>query len=174
MTDLVPQAIRDLLAFYKDRYPEARFGDLDVSVLQQAVDSIDEAAQLVVQAEEAVAAARASFRDVEVEISQKAARALSFLKIFVDGDEEPLAKLEAISASMPATRRKAKSSGDAEAGSGEPRQRRTRKSKNSDEYAAAQASSAEVSLDPVMEADIEALLTEPIAPAPEAPAAAKK
>jgi hypothetical protein len=158
MTDLVPQAIRDLLTFYKERYPEARFGDVDVGVLQSAVDSIDEAAQAVVRAEEALAATRASFRDVEVEISQKAARALSFLKIFVDGDEEPLAKLEAIAASMPATRRKPKVSvGDPEIGSVEPRPRRGRKPKGSDESAAAllqESSSVELASSPVADSDI--------------------
>ncbi len=158
MTDLVPQAIRDLLAFYKERYPETRFGDVDVGVLQSAVDSIDEAAQAVVQAEETLAAARASFRDVEVEISQKAARAVSFLKIFVDGDEEPLAKLEAIAASMPATRRKPKvSASDAEMGSGEPRQRRGRKSKGSDGSAVAllqESSNVEPASSPSPDSDI--------------------
>ena len=157
MTDLVPQAIRDLLAFYKERYPDARFGDLDVTVLQSAVDSIDLEAQSVVKAEEALAAARASYREVEVEISQKAARALSFLKIFVDGDAEPLAKLELIAASMPATRRKLKAGADSDTASGEPRQRR-RRAKNSEE--AAEVASVELVIDPVLEADSAALVTQ--------------
>ena len=158
MTDLVPQAIRDLLAFYKERYPDARFGDLDVTVLQSAVDSIDLEAKSVVKAEEALAVARASYREVEVEISQKAARALSFLKIFVDGDAEPLAKLELIAASMPATRRKAKAGADAETtASGEPRQRR-RRAKNGEE--AAQVAGVELTIDPVLEADSAALVTD--------------
>jgi hypothetical protein len=153
MTDLVPQAIRDLLAFYKERYANARFGDVDVSVLERAVGSIDEAAQAVMQAEEALSAARASFRDVEVEISQKAARALSFLKIFVDGDPEPLSKLDLIAAAMPGVRRKGKGGTDAEPVPGEPRQRRSRKAKNDQPVPA---------LDPIVEEDADALLVAPV------------
>jgi hypothetical protein len=130
MTDLVPQAIRDLLAFYTENYPEVRFGDLDLAALTREVASIDEAAQEVLAAEEAVAEARARFRGVEAEMSQKAVRALSFLKIFVDGDAEQLAKLDAISMAMPATRRKSKSSSDA--GSGDAPKRRKRKSKSTE------------------------------------------
>jgi hypothetical protein len=138
MTDLVPQAVRDLLAFYSERYPEVRFGDLDISVLKRAVEVIDEAAKEVIAAEEALAQARQAFRGQEAELAAKAGRTLSFLKIFVDGDEEQLAQLEAISLAMPATRRRAKSTGDA-AGSGEPKQRRPRKSKNAPEQSDEQA-----------------------------------
>jgi hypothetical protein len=130
MTDLVPQAVRDLLAFYTERYPEVRFGDLDLAVLSRAVESIDEAAKEVLAAEEAVAAARAQFRGIESELTQKAVRALSFLKIFVDGDAEQLAALDAIAMAMPATRRKTKAAADA--GSGEAPKRRTRKSRNAE------------------------------------------
>jgi ferritin len=154
MTDLVPQAIRDLLAFYKERYADARFGDLDVTVLESAVGSIDEAAQAVVQAEETLQAARANFREVEIEISQKAARALSFLKIYVDGDPEPLSKLDLIAAAMPSARRKGKGTAEADASpAGEVRQRRPRKSKANDEPVPV--------LDAAVEADAEALLVAP-------------
>lgn len=138
MTDLVPQAVRDLLAFYTDRYPDVRFGDLDISVLKRAVESIDEAAEEVLAAEEAVAQARVKFRGIEAELVQKAGRTLSFLKIFVDGDEGQLAELDSIALAMPASRRKSKST----EGSGEPRQRKPRKSKNSDSAATDNADAA--------------------------------
>ncbi|MGC4067039.1 MAG: hypothetical protein QM784_20860 [Polyangiaceae bacterium] len=137
MTDLVPQAVRDLLAFYSERYPEVRFGDLDISVLKRAVEVIDEAAKEVIAAEEALAQARQAFRGQEAELAAKAGRTLSFLKIFVDGDEEQLAQLEAISLAMPAARRRSKTT-DA-AASGEPKQRRPRKSKNAPEQSEEQA-----------------------------------
>lgn len=146
MTDLVPQAVRDLLAFYTERYPEVRFGDLDINLLKRAVESIDEAAKEVVAAEEAVAQARANFRSIEGELSQKAGRTLSFLKIFVDGDEEQLALLDAIAMAMPASRKKAKA--PSEAASSEPRQRRPRKSKNAE-------NAAETSADAAIEAALE-------------------
>jgi hypothetical protein len=149
MTDLVPQAVRDLLAFYTERYPEVRFGDLDISILQHAVESIDEAAKEVIAAEEAVAQARLAFRGIEGELVLKAGRTLSFLKIFVDGDEEQLAQLEAISMAMPASRRKSKAGADA-SGTGEPRQRRPRKSKNTEA-----TTTADVSADQAIEAALE-------------------
>jgi hypothetical protein len=148
MTDLVPQAVRDLLAFYSERYPEVRFGDLDISVLKRAVEVIDEAAKEVITAEEALAQARQAFRGQEAELAAKAGRTLSFLKIFVDGDEEQLARLEAISLAMPAMRRRSKSTGDASA-SGEPKQRRPRKSKNADANAPDQ--SAERAIEEALE-----------------------
>ncbi len=133
MTDLVPQAIRDLLAFYAERHPEARFGEMDISLLQGSVASIDEAASDVIAAEAAVVRARERFRDIETDLSAKAARVLSFLKIHVEGDEEQLAELEAIGGSLPATRRRSKASSDATAASDEPRQRRPRKAKSVDD-----------------------------------------
>ena len=131
MTDLVPQAVRDLLVFYTEHYPEVRFADLDISVLKHAVESIDAAAKALTIAEEAAAQAREQFQNSEAELSVKARRTLSFLKIHVEGNEVQLAKLEAISMAMTAARRKSKASADVPSGMGEPRKRRTRKSKDS-------------------------------------------
>jgi hypothetical protein len=133
MTDIVPHAVRDLLAFYAECHPEARFGDLDIGALQCAVQSMEEAAKKVISAEETVAQAREQFRSVEAEMTVKAGRILSFLKIHVECDDVQLAKLEAVSNAMPVARRKTKTSADATPSAGEPRQRRPRKSKNSAE-----------------------------------------
>lgn len=153
MSELVPQAVRDLLAFYTETCPEVRFGDLDLRVLERAVASIDEEAQKVIEAEEAVAQARAQFREVESGLLVKANRTLSFLKIFVDEDPEQQAKLEAIGNGLPGGRRKAKAA-SADAASGEPRQRRTRKSKKAEEAAEA----AEGDAQPAEEETIEEAL----------------
>lgn len=132
MSELVPQAVHDLLAFYKENCPEVRFGDLDLRTLERTVASIDEAAQKVIEAEEAVAQARVQFREVEAGLLGKVNRTLSFLKIFVDEDAEQQAKLELIASGLPgAARRKAK--GAAAAGSGEVKPRRRRKSKDGEE-----------------------------------------
>ena len=53
MSDLVPQAVRDLLALYTERHPEVRFADLDISVLKHAVELIDAAAKALTIAEAA-------------------------------------------------------------------------------------------------------------------------
>jgi hypothetical protein len=131
MTDSVSHAVRDLLAFYAECQPEARFGDLDIGALQCTVKSTEEAAKKVISAEEAVAQAREQFRSVEVEMAAKAGRILSFLKIHVEGDDVQLAQLEAISNAMSGARRKTKTSADGTPSAGEPRQRQPRKSKNS-------------------------------------------
>jgi uncharacterized protein YPO0396 len=131
MTDSVPHAVRDLLAFYAECHPEARFGDLDIGALQCTVKSIEEAAKKVISAEEAVAQSREQFRSIEAEMTVKAGRILSFLKIHVEGDDVQLARLEAISNAMPSARRKTKTSADATPIAGETRQRHPRKSKNS-------------------------------------------
>jgi hypothetical protein len=131
MSELVSQAVHDLLAFYKENCPEVRFGDLDLRTLERTVASIDEAAQKVIEAEEAVAQARVQFREVEAGLLGKVNRTLSFLKIFVDEDAEQQAKLELIASGLPgAARRKAKS---AAGGTGEAKPRRRRKSKDGEE-----------------------------------------
>lgn len=145
MSELVPQAVRDLLAFYNEHCPETRFGDLDIRVLQRAVESIDEAAQRVIEAEEAVAQARAQFREVESGILVKANRTLSFLRIFVEDDETQQAKLESIANGLPSGRRRGKAA--AASGSGEPRQRRPRKSKSGAEDANGEATALEAALE---------------------------
>lgn len=131
MTDIVPHAVRDLLAFYAECHPEARFGDLDIGALQCAVKTMEDAAKKVISAEDVVAQAREQFRGIEAEMAVKAGRILSFLKIHVEGDDVQLAQLVAISNAMPTARRKSKASADATPSAGEPRQRRPRKSKNS-------------------------------------------
>jgi hypothetical protein len=131
MTDVVPHAVCDLLAFYAECHPEARFGDLDIGALQCTVKSIEEAAKKVISAEEAVAQSREQFRSIEAEMTVKAGRILSFLKIHVEGDDVQLARLEAISNAMPSARRKTKTSAEATPIADETRQRHPRKSKNS-------------------------------------------
>jgi hypothetical protein len=151
MTDLVPEAVHDLLAYYTKHHPEARFGDLDITVLKRAVESIDAAAKVLLDAEEAVVQAREQFRGIEADLSLKAGRTLSFLKIYVDGDEEQLAKLEAISAAMPAARRKSKGSSEAASGKDEPKKRRGRKSKKSAEAGGETNSDTEQAIEAALE-----------------------
>jgi len=133
MSELVPQAIHDLLAFYTEFHADARFGDFDLSTLQQAVESTDEPAQLVIAAEEAAAQAREQFRIVETELLGKAGRAVAFLKLHVDGDAAQLEQLEAIGSALTANRRKVKSGAEPMTAASEPRQRRSRKGKNDSE-----------------------------------------
>jgi hypothetical protein len=137
MSELVPQAVRDLLAFYSERHPEVRFGDVDVTFLQNAIESIGDSANAVLAAQEAVTKARADFAVAEGELVQKASRVLSFLNLFVEGDTEQKAELEAIAQAMPgAARRKTKSTKDSTE-TGEPRKRRTRTRKPTEESIAA-------------------------------------
>jgi hypothetical protein len=130
MSELVPQAIHDLLAFYTEFHSDARFGDFDIATLQQAVESTDEPAQLVIAAEEAAAQAREQFRIVEAELLAKAGRAVAFLKLHVEGEPAQMEQIESIGSALIAHRRKVKSSTEPTLATGEPRQRRSRKSKN--------------------------------------------
>jgi hypothetical protein len=161
MNELVPQSIRDLLDFYSQNHADARFGDLDISALQQAVQTIDAAAHEVELAEAAVAQAREQFRDMEAELFTKANRTISFLKIHVEQDSAQLAQLESISSGIAAHRRKAKPTTEtAAAATAEPRQRRTRKEKASATAEENQESSPEVLDDALLLSD--ALASEPI------------
>jgi hypothetical protein len=141
----VPQSIRDLLDFYTQNHADARFGDLDISALQQAVLTIDAAAHEVELAEAAVTQAREQFREMEAELFSKANRTISFLKIHVEQDSAQLAQLEAIGSGIAAHRRKAKPAAETTAAATtEPRQRRTRKAKASATVDESQESSPEV------------------------------
>ncbi|GEM_PF-3566251 len=131
MTELVPQSFRELLDFYTDCYPDARFGDLDVTALHQALAELEASAAAVEEAESALARAREDFGNAEAAVLGKAARALSFLKIHVEGNASQSEQLEAIGAELSGQRRRSKLAADNSAAIlPEARQRRTRRTKS--------------------------------------------
>lgn len=132
MTETVANPIRDLLSFYAEHHPEARFGELDISVLEEAVATLSEAEKKIEAAEAALSQARDNYRQVEAELLTKASRVMSFLKLHVQGNEEQSALLDGINLDG-STKRRARAGAEASGGSGEPRQRRSRKAKPSTE-----------------------------------------
>jgi hypothetical protein len=133
MTELVPESFRELLDFYTEFHPHARFGDLDLAALQQGVEALELAAQEVEDAEAVVVRAREEFRIAETELLGTAARAVSFLKIHVEDDSAQLARLESIGSGLNVPRRKTKPLADSPAPApADTRQRRPRKGKHAE------------------------------------------
>lgn len=132
MTEIVANPIRDLLSFYAEHHPEARFGELDISVLEEAVATLSEAETKIAAAEAALGQARDNYRQLETELLTKASRVMSFLKLHVQGNEEQSALLDSINLDG-TTKKRARAGAEASSGSGEPRQRRSRKAKPSPE-----------------------------------------
>lgn len=108
--------LRELLAIYAEKYVEVRFPGLDLAVLEGAADQVGQAVAKVIEAEAAVERLREEVRAAEGELNQKAARALSFLKVYVEGDEAEYARLDGLTQALlarPRARRAAESTNGA-------------------------------------------------------------
>jgi hypothetical protein len=145
MNDHLAAPVRDLLALYAEKYPEVRFADIDLSVLERAAEGVAEAVAKVAEAEASIAPLREEVKVAEAELTQKVVRALSFLKIHVEGDEEQYARLDALTAALLVRRIARKSAEAAPAGTGRKRGRKPK------EVSLAQSEGAEPA---VSEADL--------------------
>ncbi len=104
MTSPVPDNIHDFIGLYASQFPELRFPELDLTVLEQGVRGVESAQGRVAEAEAALEAARADLNEAMTELSHKAYRALSFLKLYAQDDEEALARLDAVVLARPTRR----------------------------------------------------------------------
>lgn len=154
MAELVSQAFQELLAFYQEHCPEARFGEIDLDVLSAVVDSITEASEQVKLAEEAVASARTHRSSVEAELALKVTRVLSFLKIHVEGNSVQTAQLEAIASALGGSRRKSKAADESANVAPEQRTRRPRKRQAATETDIDDAAKPDVSFDAATKSDV--------------------
>lgn len=100
MHEDLPAPLRELLALYAERYADVRFPGLDLAALESSAEDVEQAVAKVVQAQAEVDALRERVRSAELELTQKAARALSFLKVYVEGDESAYARLDALTQAL--------------------------------------------------------------------------
>lgn len=100
MHEQLPAPLRELLALYAEKYADVHFPGLDLATLQSAAGQVEQAVAKVVEAQAEVDALREHVKTAELELAQKAARALSFLKVYVEGDEVEYARLDALTQAL--------------------------------------------------------------------------
>ena len=128
MNDHLAAPVRELLALYEEEYSDVRFPELDLAVLQAAAADVEQAMVKVAAAEASIEPLREQVKVIEGELTQKVARALAFLKVFVEGDEAAYARLDVLTQALLARRSPRRATTDSAAPSGE-RARRGRKPK---------------------------------------------
>lgn len=101
MLDPLPANVSDFLALYAQHFPEVRFPELDLVVLKASAQVVSEAAARVADAESALETARAQLLESQTEMAHKAYRALAFLKLYAQDDEENAALLETVVLARP-------------------------------------------------------------------------
>jgi hypothetical protein len=94
MNNHLPPPVREMLALYAEKYAEVRFPGLDLATLKKAAEEVEQATAKVAEAQAAVERLREQAKLLEGELTQKALRALSFLKVYVEGDESEHARFE--------------------------------------------------------------------------------
>lgn len=100
MSDHLSAPMRELLALYAEKYAQIRFPDLDLGRLQASAEGLGTALERVAEAEATVATLREQARLLEGELTQKAARAIAFLKVYVEGDDTEYARLDALTLAL--------------------------------------------------------------------------
>jgi hypothetical protein len=111
MYDHLDPSVREFLDLYAMKYPQIRFADLDLSVLEAAAEEVAASAAKAAAAESALVLLREQCQAVEGEMMQKVLRALAFLKVYVAGDEPECSRLEAWTQALGSSRSSDKPSG---------------------------------------------------------------
>ncbi len=104
MASPVPDNISDFISLYASQFAELRFPELDLAVLEQSLRGVELAQSRVSEAEAALETARGDLNESMTELSHKAYRALCFLKLYAQDDEEALARLDAVVLARPTRR----------------------------------------------------------------------
>jgi hypothetical protein len=154
MNDHLAAPLREVLDLYAEHYSDVRFPDLDLDILRSAADDVAAAAAEVAAAEASIAPLRERAKAVEAELTQKVVRALSFLKVYVEGDEEQYARLDALTVALLASRRAARKIADPASAPTAERPRRGRKPKSAAAPAQADGAEAAVSTEEIADADL--------------------
>jgi hypothetical protein len=94
--DALPEGLPELLDLFAHSLAEIRFGDLDGAVLTAAASEVTAAANAVALAERALESAHASLDTAHEVLLRQANRALAYARVFAEGDEALLARVNAI------------------------------------------------------------------------------
>jgi hypothetical protein len=128
MNDHLAAPQREFLDLYAKKYPQIRFADLDLSVLEAAAEEVAAAAAKVAAAEAEIVLLREQMKMLEGAMTQKVVRGLAFLKVYLAGDEEECARLEALTQALRSSRNSDRSCGLGTAARSERRRGRPAKS----------------------------------------------
>jgi hypothetical protein len=131
--EAIASPIQTLLDLFSTHLGDVRFGDLDQKSLARGAADVEAAAAVVASAQSALDAARDALHERQEALLAQSHRAFAYARVYADGDDTLIEKLESIALPRPA--RRAKASGElvlAETiGAEEPRRPRGRPRKAS-------------------------------------------
>jgi hypothetical protein len=104
MTDPVSPPIARLIELFSEQFQDLSFPEVDGPVLEGSAAVAREAALRVQEAEAALEAARARLGEAQGDLAHKAHRALAYLRVHLEEDEERSALLDSIVLPRPAKR----------------------------------------------------------------------
>ena len=96
VTTPIAAPVHALLDLFARELSAVRFPDVDRDVLAEGAARVEEAALAVVAAELALAAARTALTEAQDNLHGRAQRALSYARVFADGNPDLRAQLDAI------------------------------------------------------------------------------
>ena len=100
MKDRLAAPVLEFISLYEERYANVQFPGLDLPILEGAANAVVAAAAKLADAQAAVDPLREQLKVAEGELTQKVLRALAFLKVYVDGDEDQFAQLDALTQAL--------------------------------------------------------------------------
>jgi hypothetical protein len=119
--DVTPMLARQVIDLYADELADVRFPDLDLAALRVAQEALQAAQLEVERMEDELASARAALEHAAEHLNGKAERALSYARIFAQGDAALAPKVAEIGRKRPAA--------DGGGNGASPAKRRGRRSK---------------------------------------------
>ena len=94
--DSITAPIQEVLALFQGPLKEVSFPGVSLEAFELTFRKVEEQAREVEKAQAALEAARSALQGVHQEVIQQAQRALAYAKVYAEGNEELLAKLDGI------------------------------------------------------------------------------
>lgn len=102
-SDSIPPLAREVIGLYADAMPEVRFPDLDLGVLESTAAELRAALLAVERASAELEAARSAAQQQSELLAARTARALSYARVFAEGDALLTERIVALGRSESAT-----------------------------------------------------------------------
>lgn len=101
--DSIPLFAREVISLYAEAMPDVRFPDLDLEVLESAAADLRTALLSVERATAELEAARSAAQQMSELLEARTARALSYARVFAEGDALLTERIVALGRSKSAT-----------------------------------------------------------------------
>jgi hypothetical protein len=102
-SDSIPLIAQEVISLYAEAMPDVRFPDLDLEVLEKTATELRTALLSVERATAELAAARSAAQQQSALLEARTARALSYARVFAEGDALLTERIVALGRSTSAT-----------------------------------------------------------------------